>query len=99
LIAAAAMAADPTPTTTPQNQTLVVVTPQEQPRVDVEIGAVDVNTHAAHIRLAYLPVLAPLAGTRLDQRASLPNALALTSTPLPYRAGLRPSANIVVGAR
>jgi hypothetical protein len=97
LIAGAAVAADPTPQQ--QNPTLVVVTPQEPQRVDVEIGAAEINTHAAHIRVAYLPRLAPLPGTRLDERAYLPNALALTSTPLPYRPGLRPSANIVVGAR
>jgi len=79
------MAADP-----PKPPTLVVITPQEPPRVDVEIGAVALNTHAAQIRVAYLPRLAPLPGTLPHNIAEVPNAFQLTGMSLPYRPGLHP---------
>ncbi len=65
--------------------TLVVVTPNQAPRVDVEIGAAEINTHAARIRVAYLPRMAPLPGTLPHSIATMPNAFDLLGTQLPYR--------------
>ena len=80
------MAAEPDRPTSP----FVIVTPKETPRVDVEIGAVAINTHAAQIRVAYLPRLAPLPATLPHNIAEIPNAFQLTGMSLPYRPGLRP---------
>jgi len=77
LIGGAALAADP--------PTLVVVTPHETPRLDVEIGAAEINTHAAHIRVAYLPRMAPQPGTLPHSIATMPNAFQLLNVSLPYR--------------
>ena len=71
------MAADP--------PTLIVITPRETPRVDVEIGAAEIHTHAARIRVAYLPRLAPLPGTLPRSIATMPNAFELLGTSLPQR--------------
>jgi len=64
---------------------LVVITPKEPPRVDVEIGAAEINTHAARIRIAYLPRMAPLPGTLPRSMATMPNAFDLLGMQLPYR--------------
>src|SRR5262249_32637262 len=77
LIGGAALAADP--------PSLVVITPNRPQRVDVELGAAEINTHAAHIRVAYLPRLAPLPGTLPHSMATMPNAFDLLGTSLPYR--------------
>lgn len=86
LIGGAAMAADPPQRTDP----FVIITPKETPRVDVEIGAAEIHTHAAQIRIAYLPRLAPLPGTLPRSIAEMPNAFRLTGMSLPYRRGQRP---------
>lgn len=86
LIGGAALAADPPQ----QPPTLVVITPRETPRVDVEIGAAQINTHAAQIRVAYLPRLAPLPTTLPHSFAEMPNAFQLTGLSLPYRPGQHP---------
>ena len=77
LIGGAALAADP--------PTLVVITPSQPPRVDVELGAAEINTHAARIRVAYLPRLAPLPGTLPRDIGRMPNAFELLNVSLPYR--------------
>jgi len=71
-------------------QPLVITAPRETPRVDVEIGAAEINTHAAHIRVAYLPRLAPLPTTLPGRFAEMPNAFQLTGMSFPYRPGLKP---------
>jgi len=81
LIGGAALAADPPQRTDP----FVIITPKETPRVDVEIGAAEIHTHAAQIRIAYLPRLAPLPGTLPRSIATMPNAFELLGTSLPYR--------------
>ena len=81
LIGSAALAADPPKRTDP----FVIITPKETPRVDVEIGAAEIHTHAAQIRIAYLPRLAPLAGTLPRSIATMPNAFELLGTSLPQR--------------
>jgi len=46
------------------------------------LGAIDVYKYGVHGRLAYLPFLAPLKGTRLVDVATVPNAFELTNTPI-----------------
>jgi len=46
------------------------------------LGAVNVYKYGVKGRLLYLPFLAPLAGTRLADVATVPNAFALTNTPI-----------------
>lgn len=46
------------------------------------LGAIDIYKYGVHTRLNYLPFLAPLPGTRLVDVATLPNAFALTNTPI-----------------
>jgi hypothetical protein len=81
LIGGAALAADPPQRPDP----FVIIAPKEAPRVDVEIGAAEINTHAARIRIAYLPRMAPLPGTLPRSIASMPNAFELLNVSLPYR--------------
>ncbi len=81
LIGSAALAADPPKRTDP----FVIITPKETPRVDVEIGAAEIHTGAAQIRIAYLPRLAPLPGTLPRSIATMPNAFELLGTSIPQR--------------
>src|SRR3954452_9109466 len=46
------------------------------------VGAVNVYKYGVKGKLLYLPFLAPLAGTRLADVATVPNAFALTNTPI-----------------
>jgi hypothetical protein len=46
------------------------------------LGAVNVYKYGVKGRLLYLPFLAPLPGTRLADVATVPNAFALTNTPI-----------------
>jgi hypothetical protein len=46
------------------------------------IGAVNVYKYGVKGKLLYLPFLAPLPGTRLADVATVPNAFALTNTPI-----------------
>jgi hypothetical protein len=46
------------------------------------IGAVNVYKYGVKGKLIYLPFLAPLPGTRLADVATVPNAFALTNTPI-----------------
>jgi hypothetical protein len=46
------------------------------------IGAVNVYKYGIKGKLLYLPLLAPLPGTRLADVATVPNAFALTNTPI-----------------
>lgn len=63
------------------------------------LGAIDIYKYGVHTRLNYLPFLAPLLGTRLVDVATVPNAFALTNTPIarsmpyiPDEASLSPGA-------
>ena len=63
------------------------------------VGAIDVYKYGVHGRLAYLPFLAPLLGTRLADVATIPNPFALTHTAIarsmpymPEEASLSPGA-------
>jgi hypothetical protein len=46
------------------------------------LGAVNVYKYGVKGKLMYLPFLAPLPGTRLVDVATVPNAFALTNTPI-----------------
>jgi hypothetical protein len=46
------------------------------------VGAVNVYKYGVKGKLLYLPFLAPLMGTRLVDVATVPNAFALTNTPI-----------------
>lgn len=81
LIGGAALAADPPQRPDP----FVILAPKPTQRVDVEIGAAEINTHAARIRIAYLPRMAPLPGTLPHSIATMPNAFQLLNVSLPYR--------------
>jgi hypothetical protein len=86
LIGSAALAAD-----SPQRpDPFIIVTPRTTPRVDVEIGAAEIHTGAAQIRIAYLPRLAPLPATLPHSTAEMPNAFQLLNVSLPYPPGQRP---------
>jgi len=47
-----------------------------------DLGAVNVYKYGVKGKLLYLPFLAPLPGTRLADVATVPNAFALTNTPI-----------------
>ena len=46
------------------------------------VGAVNIYKYGFHGIFNYLPLLAPLPGTRLVDVATVPNAFALTNTPI-----------------
>src|SRR5216684_7261689 len=46
------------------------------------VGAINVYKYGLHGIFNYLPFLAPLPGTRLADVATVPNAFALTNTPI-----------------
>jgi hypothetical protein len=46
------------------------------------LGAINVYKYGVHGTFNYLPFLAPLPGTRLVDVATVPNAFALTNTPI-----------------
>ena len=46
------------------------------------LGAINIYKYGLHGIFNYLPFLAPLPGTRLVDVATLPNAFALTNTPI-----------------
>ncbi|MGH9424615.1 MAG: hypothetical protein ACRD3J_31870 [Thermoanaerobaculia bacterium] len=46
------------------------------------LGAVNVYKYGVHGKFNYLPLLAPLLGSRLADVATVPNAFALTNTPI-----------------
>lgn len=65
---------------------LQVVTPDTtNTRLNVEIGAVRLNTHSGRYTFAYLPLLPPLQGTTFRSSMEMPNAFALTGMSIPQR--------------
>ena len=49
-------------------------------RIDLDLGAIDIYHFGLRSRFYWLPFLAPLPGTKLNETASLPNPFALTNT-------------------
>ncbi|HEX7678488.1 MAG TPA: hypothetical protein VF713_10215 [Thermoanaerobaculia bacterium] len=75
-----------TPSQTPPRPVLQIIPDDSSvTRLDVEIGAVRLNTHSGRYTFAYLPLLAPLQSTAFRPSIEMPNALALTGTTIPQR--------------
>jgi hypothetical protein len=78
LASATAFAAEPAPV-------IFQVKPPEQSKVQTNIGITQIHTHAANIRIAWLPLLAPLPYSYPRTTQEIPNALVLTGTQIPQR--------------
>ncbi len=75
-----------------QSPTLVMNAPVTS-RVQTNLGITQVHTKAANIRVAWLPFLAPLPYSYPRTTQEMPNALVLTGTQIPQRAGSAASAS------
>src|SRR5690242_17324356 len=69
-----------------QTPPLVVQQPVTS-RVQTNIGITQLHTKAANIRVAWLPLLAPLPYASFRTTEEIPNALVLTGTQIPQRPG------------
>ena len=49
-------------------------------RIDLNLGAIDIYHFGTHVKLLWLPFLAPLPGTKLNETGKLPSPFALTQT-------------------
>ncbi|HUJ13292.1 MAG TPA: hypothetical protein VL284_05810 [Thermoanaerobaculia bacterium] len=58
-------------------------------RVQTNLGITQVHTKAANIRIAWLPLLAPLPYSYPRATQEIPNALVLTRTEIPERPACR----------
>ncbi|HYS56319.1 MAG TPA: hypothetical protein VER58_21380 [Thermoanaerobaculia bacterium] len=76
-IAGTALAAD--------QPTVLQVNPPKQERVETDIGMTQIHTRSADIRIAWLPLLAPLPYSYPRTTQEIPNALVLTGTQIPQR--------------
>jgi len=76
--ATAAFAADSAPSV------LRVNIPQRD-RLEVDLGMTQIHTKAADIRIAWLPLLAPLPYSYPRTTTEVPNALVLLGTSIPQR--------------
>ena len=65
--------------------TILQIKPPEQSRVQTTIGVTQIHSHAADIRIAWLPLLAPLPYSYPRTTQEIPNALVLTGTQIPQR--------------
>jgi hypothetical protein len=55
---------------------------KKEPAIEYHVGSVSFNALGTEWNFAYLPILPPLAGTRLGITNEWPNAFALTGVPL-----------------
>ena len=78
MLTALAFAAEPSPT-------ILQIKPPEQSRVQTNLGVTQIHSHAADIRVAWLPLLAPLPYSYPRTTQEIPNALVLTGTQIPQR--------------
>ena len=78
IVATTAFAADPSPT-------ILQINPPEQSRVQTNFGITQVHSHAANIKFAWLPLLAPLPYSYPRTTQEIPNALVLTGMQIPQR--------------
>ena len=69
-----------------ETQPLVVQAPVTS-KVQTTVGMTQVHTKAANIRVAWLPLLAPLPYSYPRTTQEIPNALVLTGTEIPQRPG------------
>ena len=67
-----------------------VIRQREAERVEIDFGAIDVYKFGTHVKFFWLPFLAPLPGTKLNETARIPDAFSLTNTriarSMPYMA-------------
>jgi len=86
LIAAATAAAADAPQPPDYSQPAMLTFTQEvlrqraAERIDIDLGAIDVYHFGMRSRFYWLPFLAPLPGTKLNETAKLPSPFALTQT-------------------
>ncbi len=78
MLSATAFAAEPAPT-------ILQVKPPEQSRVQTNLGVTQIHSHAADIKVVWLPLLAPLPYSFPRTTQEIPNALVLTGTQIPQR--------------
>ena|ERR1700686_4453960 len=89
-----------TPAPTQPNPALRIVTEDTMSRrVDIEIGAIRLNTGSGRYTFAYLPLLAPLQGTAFRPSMEMPNAFALTGTTIPQKPWVRQQKHVLAGIR
>ena len=69
-----------------QTPPLVVQAPVTS-KVQTNLGITQIHTKAANIRVAWLPLLAPLPYSFPRTTQEIPNALVLTGTEIPQRPG------------
>ena len=62
------------------NFTREVLRQRAAERVELDWGAIDIYHFGMRTRLFWLPFLAPLPGTKLNETATLPSPFALTNT-------------------
>ena len=101
LIAAASALADDAPSPDYSRDALLsftreVLRQRAAERVTIDFGAIDVYKFGTHLKFFWLPFLAPLPGTKLNEVATVPDAFALTNTriarSMPYMADENSSA-------
>jgi hypothetical protein len=63
----------------------LLISPPVTSRVQTNFGITQVHTKAANIRIAWLPLLAPLPYSYPRTTQEIPNALVLTGTQIPQR--------------
>ena len=85
LLAAAVALADDTPPPDYSQPAMLsftreVLRQRAAERIDIDWGAIDIYHFGLHTRLFWLPFLAPLPGTKLNETAKLPSPFALTNT-------------------
>jgi hypothetical protein len=56
--------------------------PEDRPRIRYRVGSVEFNALNTRWRFAYLPIMAPLSGTRLGATREWPDPFSLTGTPI-----------------
>jgi len=78
LSSATAFAAEPAPS-------ILQISPPQQSRVQTNIGITQIHSRAAEIRIAWLPLLAPLPYSYPRTTQEIPNALVLMGTQIPQR--------------
>ena len=78
IVATTAFAAEPAPA-------VLQINPPVQSRIQTNIGMTQIHSNAANIKVAWLPLLAPLPYSYPRTTQEIPNALVLTGTQIPQR--------------
>ena len=78
VVSASAFAAEQTPS-------IFQISPPQHSRVQTNLGITQIHSRAAEIRIAWLPLLAPLPYSYPRTTQEIPNALVLMGTQIPQR--------------